>query len=267
MNYQILPPHVQLSDLVQCFWALESTPGEAIPGEYFLMADNCLEFIFQYGGGFRSYAAESTRVRFQYSICDKFSVGEKIGFFGVRLYPHAVSHLLGIPAGEVVNLVLDFATLFKQEGQNISDRMYNASNTDERVALISQFLARGAWLNKKTDPVNHFVRTMIDGEDQMDISRMWQSSGLSIKQFERRFKAITGFPPKYFARICRFQSVKNKYNANRRERMTDLAYLCDYYDQSHFNREFMEFSGIRPLNYFRPADNSGDTRLPCGWFV
>lgn len=231
------------------------------------MADSCLEFIFQYGGGFRAYAAESTRVRFQHSIYDQFNVGEKIGFFGVRLYPHAVSQLLGLPAGEAVNLVVDFATLFKQEGKDLSDRMYNAVNTAERVALITAFLSRSAWLNKKADPVHHFVRQMIVSEGQMDISGMWQSSGLSIKQFERRFKAVAGFPPKYFARICRFQSAKNKYNAARRERMTDLAYLCDYYDQAHFNKEFKEFSGVRPLNYFRPVDTSGDTRLPCGWFV
>ena len=267
MNYQIVSPHRQLSDLVQCFWALESAPGETMPNEYFLMADNCLEFIFQYGGGFRSYAAESTRVRIQHSIYDKFSVGKKVGFFGVRLYPHAVNQLFGIPANELVNLVLDFATLFKQEGQDLSDQMYNASNTAERVVLISEFLTRSAWLNKKGDPVTQFVRQVIASEGQMDISRMWQSSGLSIKQFERRFKAVAGFPPKYFARICRFQSAKNKYNATRRVRMTDLAYLCDYYDQPHFNKEFMEFSGVKPLNYFRPANNIGGTRLHCGWFV
>lgn len=118
MTYQIISPPPHLRDLVQCFWALESAPGEVTPGEYFLMADNCLEFIFQYGGGFRSYAAESTRVRFQHSMYEKFSVGDKVGLFGVRLYPHAAHHLLGIPAGEVANLVQDFHTFFKQEGRD-----------------------------------------------------------------------------------------------------------------------------------------------------
>jgi AraC-like DNA-binding protein len=267
MNYQIIPPHRVLSDIVQCFWALESTPGEAIPRDYFLMADSCLEFIFQYGGGFQSYAVESARVRFQHSLYDQFSVGNKIGFFGVRLYPHAVGRLLATPAGEVVNLVMDFSALFKQEGRDLSDRVYNARNTQERVNWVSEFLARGAWLNKKPDPINPFVQQMIANEGQMDLSLMLHTSGLSIRQFERRFKAVAGFSPKYFARICRFQSAKNKYNAGRRERMTDVAYLCDYYDQAHFNREFKEFSGVKPLLYFRPPEDSGDTRLPCGWFV
>lgn len=265
MNHQLIPPPRHLRDLVQCLWALESIPGEATPKEYFLMADSCLEFVFQYGGGFRSYASESTRVRFQHALHDKFCVGDKVGFFGVRLYPHAVNHLLNIPAGEVINLVGDFASFFKQEGKDLSDRMYGARNTAERVSLIDEFLSRGEWLNRTADPVNHFVRQMIAGEGQIDMTQMWRSSGLSIKQFERRFKAVAGFPPKYFARICRFQSAKNKYNTDRRERMTDLAYLCDYYDQAHFNREFREFSGVKPLDYFKPVTN--DTRLSCGWFV
>jgi AraC-like DNA-binding protein len=267
MDFELLQPPEHLTGLVQCFWSLESTPGEDTPGEYFLMADSCLEFIFQYGGGFRSYATQSTRVRFQHSVCDKFIVGDKVGFFGVRLYPHAVTQLMAIPAGEMTNLVSDFSTLFKQDGQDLSDRMYHATGTAERVGLITGFLTRGAWIDKKVDPVNRLVREVIASGGQVDISRLWQSSGLSIKQFERRFKAITGFPPKYFARICRFQKAKTNYSAKRTESMTRLAYACNYYDQAHFNREFKEFSGVQPLQYFKLVDKGGETRLPCGWFV
>jgi AraC-like DNA-binding protein len=267
MNYKILLPNRLLSDLVQCFWTLESIPGEVPPREYFLMADNCLEFIFQYGGGFQTYAAQSTRIRFQHSTFDKFRVGSAIGFFGVRLYPHAVSQILGMPAGEGVNGVTGFSEFFRQPGEDLSDRIYNASNVTERVGLISEFLSTGAWLDKKVDPVSRFVHQLIASDGQMDISRMWQVSGLSIKQFERRFKAIAGFPPKYFARICRFQGARKRYHASREESLTGLAYSCNYYDQSHFNREFKEFSGVKPLQYFKRVDYGGETRLPCGWFV
>jgi len=174
---------------------------------------------------------------------------------------------LAMPAGEVVNHVQDFSDLFKQEGKDISERMYGSSSVAERVGLISEFLSKEAWLNKKADPVNHFVQQVIAAEGQVEISRIWKQSGLSIKQFERRFKAIAGFAPKYFARICRFQGVRNRYNANRAATMTGLAYDCNYYDQAHFNREFKEFSGVQPRQYFRLVDKGGETRLPCGWFV
>ncbi|MHA4810757.1 DUF6597 domain-containing transcriptional factor [Flavitalea flava] len=285
MDYKIFTPSVQLRQLVKCFWTLDSDPNEPTPKDYFLMADSCPEIIFQYNEGFQNYSAQSARIRFQHSIHDKFAVGTKLGFFGVRLYPHAVNQLLNIPASEVANRVFDFSALFKSEGDVLADQVYNAANTTERLARVSDYLTKRA-LRYKVDPVNYFVDQVIQSAGSVDISTIQKESGLSVKQFERRFKAIAGFPPKYFARIVRFQSVKDRYCFGQPQTMTSLAYSCHYYDQSHFNREFKEFSGVQPLRYFKPIDQENnnpskhnndlpvaakerpfDGYLPCGWFV
>lgn len=284
MYYKIFSPPPQLKDLVQCFWGLESNAEESVPGDYFLMADSCAEIIFQYNHGFQNYSAQSARMRFQHSIHDKFKVAEKLGFFGVRLYPHAVNQLLGMPANEMANRVFDFCALFKQEGTDLADQVYNSKTMDERIVWVSNFLINKTALYT-VDPVNYFVDQIVKNDGWVDISRLQKESRLSVKQFERRFKAIAGFPPKYFARLARFQGIKNKYCSKQFKTMTGLAYSCNYYDQSHFNREFKEFSGVQPLQYFkfRSRENE-DTRendritpgsqpvtfdgyLPCGWFV
>src|SRR5580698_10057385 len=144
MDYQIFKPSEQLGELVQCFWALQSDPDLPTPKEYFLMADSCPEIIFQYNEGFQAYSAQSARIRFQHSINDKFNVGKKVGFFGVRLYPHAVNQLLNMPANEVVNHVFDFADLFGQDGTDLADQVYNAVGTPERVARVSDYLTKRA---------------------------------------------------------------------------------------------------------------------------
>jgi len=285
MDYNIFPPPLHLKDLVQCFWTLESDLHGTTPKEYFLMDDSCPEIIYQYNEGFQAYSAQSARIRFQHSINDKFDVGKKVGFFGVRLYPHAVSQLLNTPANEVVNDVFDFADLFGPEGRDLADQVYNADDASERMAVISDYLTKKTYVNK-VDPIKYFVDQVIGHNGSVDIPSMQQASGLSVKQFERRFKAIAGFPPKYFARIARFQAVKDKYAFSQSSSMTSLAYACNYYDQSHFNREFKEFSGVQPLQYFKKSDQENNSLqkggrgrpdiekqrafngyLPCGWFV
>jgi AraC-like DNA-binding protein len=282
MDYKIFIPSGQLRELVQCFWTLESDPDSPTPKDYFLMADSCPEIIFQYNEGFQNYSAQSARIRFQHSVSDKFDVGKKVGFFGVRLYPHAVNQLLNIPAHEVVNRVFDFDALFKQEGADLADQVYGAVKTSERIAQVSDYLIRRA-SRQKMDPMKYFVDRVIGSSGSVDVSAMQQESGLSVKQFERRFKAIAGFPPKYFARIARFQAVKDSYTLSQFSTMTNLAYACNYYDQSHFNREFKEFSGVQPLRYFKRLDQEDSSKnnnlpstlqqprfdgyLPCGWFV
>jgi len=273
MVYKIIPPPQHLRDLVQCFWSLDSNPNEPVPKDYFLMADNCPEIIFQYNEGFQSYSPQSARIRFQHSIHGKFDVATKVGFFGVRLFPHAVNQLLNISADEVVNDVFNFSDLFKQEGADLADQVYSAIDAPERIARVSYYLTKKA-SQHKIDPLKYFVDQVSRSAGSADIQAIQQESGLSVKQFERRFKAIAGFPPKYFARISRFQAVKDHYALGRVSSMTNLAYSCNYYDQSHFNREFKEFSGVQPLQYFKRSDqeNNGKQRgfdgyLPCGWFM
>lgn len=285
MEYQIIPPPVHLLELVQCFWTLESNPNEHTPRDYFLMADSCPEIIFQYNEGFQTYSAQSARMRFQHSVHGRFDVGKKLGFFGVRLHPHAVSQLLNIPASELVNQVFDFLTLFKQEGRDLADQVYSQNSPAERIASVTNFLTKRISIHK-ADPIKYFVDQVIQRSGFVDIPKMQRASGLSLKQFERRFKAIAGFSPKYFARIARFQSLKDKYRSSRFPTLTSLAHSCNYYDQSHFNKEFKEFSGVPPLKYFRLIEqedgdlfeHAGDVQivngrrrfdgyLPCGWFV
>jgi len=251
------------------------------------MADSSVEIIFQYNGGFDQYSKQSARMRFQHSIHGKFNVQKEVGFFGVRLFPNAVTQLLGMPATELVNQVADFSTLFKQDGDDTADQIFGAMNSFERIDVIEDFLTKKRKLNKKIDPINYLVDQVILMGGQVDISGLYRQSGLSIKQFERRFKNITGFPPKFFARIVRFQATKLKYGSIGAQTLTELAYNCNYYDQSHFIREFKEFSGVQPLKYFKILENQNpdfqeDTpafsntiahykydgyHLPCGWFV
>ena len=249
------------------------------------MADNCPEIIFQYNEGFQKYGKQSARMRFQHSAYEKFDVGNNVGFFGVRLYPHAINQLLKMPASEGINHVFDFTILFKQDGENLADQVYNAKTTAERVALVSGFLAKKLTPNKP-DPLEYLAKQVIEQAGQVDISKIQQQSNLSVKQFERRFKAVAGFTPKYFARIARFQGVRTKYCSGQFESLTGLAYSCNYYDQSHFIREFKEFSGVQPLHYLRFVEkgNTGFSKqpkniahlpktpqfngyLPCGLFV
>ena len=73
----------------------------------------------------------------------------------------------------------------------------------------------------------------------------------SLKENSRIF----GFPPKLYSRITRFQAALGEYGSGKS--LTDIAYDCGYYDQSHFINDFREFSGYNPKVYF-----SGQLKAP-----
>src|SRR5262249_56892540 len=55
--------------------------------------------------------------------------------------------------------------------------------------------------------------------------------------------------PKLFSRIQRFQQTRTFIQQNLSINWATLAVDLGYFDQSHFIREFVEFSGLSPTDY------------------
>ena len=252
MNYALLAPPKSLQKLVKCFWMIESS-SDFCPDKNYMMADTSPEIIFQYKGGFKLYAKQQAYIRVQHASSHNLALENEFGFFGVRLFPGSVQHLMTIPAHELSGMILCLNTLFKQRGRDLTDRLLESIPTNKRIQLFSDFLQKLAQKNKP-DAMVSVAHHIDQQEGHVNLSSLCGQTGLSVKQFERRFKATTGFPPKIYARIARFQSTKRKYVSCNMNSLTELAYACNYYDQSHFTREFIEFSGVPPSHYFSYID-------------
>lgn len=74
---------------------------------------------------------------------------------------------------------------------------------------------------------------------------------LGKKHFERVFSSFTGYNPKQFVKIVRFQSALLNYQLKPNLSMSDLAFLCGYYDVSHFVNDFKSFTNRTPKLFFQ----------------
>lgn len=73
-------------------------------------------------------------------------------------------------------------------------------------------------------------------------------AGVSIRQFQREFKKVTGFSSKEFSSIVRINSLTSeliKENVSLR----DIFFDFGFYDQAHFNREFKKITGANPSSF------------------
>jgi AraC-like DNA-binding protein len=255
MSHAVFSPPDQLKNLVRYFWFLESSPGEVFPNEYQSMADGCPELIFQYNGGFLEYTNFKAYLRAQHCEHKRLTMGKSIGLFGVRFYPHAIYQLFGIPADKLTNTVCEFNTITGYNIDVLVEKVLLSPTTYARIKLLSDFLT-GILIDKNPDPIHTFITQIIQREGQVNIGQMHEQSSLSLRQFERRFKAASGFPPKYYSRIMRFISTKRKYISGSYKTLAELANACNYYDQSHFIHEFKEFSGMQVHTYFKMLDRN-----------
>ncbi|MGE3466623.1 MAG: helix-turn-helix domain-containing protein [Pyrinomonadaceae bacterium] len=257
MLYQVFEPPAILAPFVQFFWALEDDVASGAEFVHRSMADVGVEIVFHYRAKFdeitdagtietspvASIQAQSTKFR-------RFATSESFGIFGAYLYPFAIPRFFCLPARDFTNLSPDLESVLGHAGRRLDQAIGEAESNERRVQIISDFLCGRLDSNsKELDGIHRAVHSIREANGSVNIARVAREYSLSTRQFERRFKEFAGLTPKTFARVVRFQSAtQHRLDGNRD--LTDIAYSCGYYDQSHFINEFREFSGYTPKEYF-----------------
>ena len=257
MLYETYEPPPPLAPYVRFFWVLEADVSN---GEEFVhrsMADGCVEIVFHYFGTFDEIKPDGTRIfstlsniQAQSTMYRRFSTNCSFGIFGAYLYPYAIPSLFSYPAYDFTNTSPDLSAVFGGEGSLLEEQMIAAVDNATRVRIISGFLidrlrARG----RDLPTIRHAVDAVLDADGDIKIPDLAREYGFSLRHFERKFKEFAGLSPKLYSRVARFQAATRHKFAGARD-LTEIAYACGYYDQSHFINDFRQFSGYTPKEYF-----------------
>jgi AraC-like DNA-binding protein len=167
---------------------------------------------------------------------DMLAPGETV--VGLRFYPGAAPAVLGIPASELVDAVIEW------EGP-----------LGEQIALAGDPLAAlqagVAMLGEPDALVLEAVRRMRWHADDVAVVR--SALFISERQLRRRCVEATGLPPKALHRMLRFQSflalAQAAIAAGRAPDEDGIALLAadaGYADQPHLNRECLRLTGKTP---------------------
>lgn len=255
MKYYTIQPSPQLARYVRCFWVYEGEASAANPYIYRGYADGCTELVFHYQGVFDQMIDGSAEGSFAAGIHaqtrkhTRFAVDRNWGIFGCYLYPFALPRLFSFPASDFTDTMADFHSVLGREGKELEERMLTAGDNRRRVEILAGFLEGRLNKNRREEPlVFASIGHIIETRGLVNVTSLASEYFLSNRQFERKFKEFSGFSPKLFARINRFQAALKEYGSGKS--LTDIAYDCGYYDQSHFINDFKEFSGYNPKVYF-----------------
>jgi transcriptional regulator GlxA family with amidase domain len=83
------------------------------------------------------------------------------------------------------------------------------------------------------------------------VAALARTAGLSARQFNRRFTAHYGMPPKRFAQLCRLRRALDMLAGPERHSLAAIAVDCGFYDQAHFSKAMRRFLGAPPLEVRR----------------
>lgn len=260
MNYQQILPSEPLRKYVRYFWTLEDDSIDFFHKTFKIMSDGLPGLIFQENPeAFFNENDSPLPQAFLYGQTTKYAEHKAMQPFrniGVYFQPTALKSIFGIDANELTNKNIDINELIKT---NITDQLSNITTADQRIKLLSSFLIQQAEKRKVENEKINFATTQL--QKGLSLLNIQKELNISERSLGRYFKQHIGIAPKLYARINRFQSALENLRKNKLSRLTDIGYQNDYFDQSHFIREFREFAGTSP-KYFMLNANEQVANFP-----
>lgn len=260
MEYQKISPPEHLRAYVRYFWALESNGTAPAPKTFRTIADGSPGLIFQHSeqGSFYQYDKKLPSVFLygQTTTCTEIQSPSVFRAIGVYFEPHVLKSVFGFCASELTDTCIDIGEIARRSGFALSGQLMEAATATEQATILSGYLSQQLCRNEDAMDASlaYAIAQISRSKGQVSLKELHRQSGMSERNFERRFQQSVGLSPKLYSRICRFQASLAQLRNNDFQKLSDIAFENEYTDQSHFIRAFKEFAGLSP-NQFQKKSN------------
>lgn len=257
MNHNIFEPQQSLKEWVKCYWTLESD-FENTPLKNTIVPDGTMKLIFHYGDTYKHHLNDKESIIlpkcFLIGQLTKPYVVEPLGVTGsfvVRFQPNGFLPFTTISIKEIQNTAVPIDELFGKSGILLGNQILKAESTFERIELIETFLLNLLTDKKTIDSiVKSTVDTILKTNGQFSVTELSEKNNTNRRQLTRKFSSTIGLSPKQLSKTVRIQNTLKTLLTKEVTSLTDLAYENEYFDQAHFIKDFKEFTGLTPKEFY-----------------
>lgn len=252
MHFETFHPSDSLTQLVREYWIYENEDTSVSTQK--IIPDGFGEIIIHYGDPYRinlnGQWETQQSLLFSSQISKSFFLENtgKSGMLGIKLYPAAFNELFQKDISPFTDQVVPLEGLIgesilplkaiQEVGITLKNRLANAESW--LVSLLTNL--------KPQTKIKHCLKVIFESHGMTDIDELAMSIDLSVRQLERQFKKVIGLTPKFYCRIIRFNYIFEVMKEHK-DSWVRTALQSGYFDQSHFIKNFKEFTGEEPSAY------------------
>lgn len=262
MDVRRRAPHPALRSIVRSFeerratlgpggltWPLTARPHQIID---IYLGD---PFRLRMDGGPLQTAPETVVVGPQGSRRIQLYMSGEVHIFNILLQPAALNRLVGIDMTSLVNEGISARDVIGKRAVLLSDAVRSAADFPSRVAAAERWFAMMQDDSSAADGIDHASRQLLASQGRTRIDCLVKQSGLSARQFQRRFTSQVGLSSKLYARTIRFDAALTTHRNEPVKSWTRIAHEVGYFDQAHFIRECHALVGLGPSQFIDDWDN------------
>lgn len=248
--------------LIAYYWTLQSSKEDNHVKTYRFVPDAYVDWVFHLESpwqcDFPDLEVQSKTERFhvfgQIKKHIDLSLPEtQLDVFGVKFHPWAANKIWKTDMHYLTNGCLNLIDLDLPEMSILQERICLANTIDERIQLIETYLLPYQNFNDK-DSLKPVLKQI--NKDMPNLSKLDIDFGQ--RRLQQRFKSEIGISPKLFMRTLRINQVIEQMKSKPMQSLTQLALEYNYFDQTHFIKDFKQFTGLSPNKFLNAINPDGD---------
>lgn len=172
--------------------------------------------------------------------------------YGFELHPTAIYKIFKYDQSKLKNQHLKGSMLNQEFSEKLQEIFIECKN-DEKLYIkkvISFFNNLELIIDEDVKQIDKAIDFIFEKKGMLQINDLLKKVSFSQKSLETKFKKIIGLTPGKYIKLIRFSALMRKYKGNEIN-LNDLIYSYDYYDQSHFIKDFKLFLNQTPKSYFK----------------
>ena len=179
----------------------------------------------------------------------------RVNAFGIRFYPDGFKNVFGVPPGEFLSTYEDGADVVGKELEHFWSKLRDNKDAVNRVNLANDFLRKQLSKNRIYHDKTHMAMLLIrQSMGLIGFSEITDKVPISLRQLQREFRKNYGITITDYIRLTRLNTA-NKYILANPGSLTELSYILNFSDQSHFIREFKHYNGLTPKKFLKERLN------------
>jgi AraC-like DNA-binding protein len=252
MGFKKYLPSSRLSPFIKCYYLIEGDYKEHVSDIFF--ADGCIEVVFNVGLEFYRENEKECWAKIIGQITKPLIVNAigKGKSFGIWFYPQTFSLFSNIAIDELNDKAIALDNIFSQDFIDLVGNCLYKDDINNLIEGVDSYMInilRPPQNKLKQNIVDHAVTYILRHKENSNISKLVKDCNISNRYLQKIFIEKIGVSPKFFLRTIRFQQVLHYLSNYQINSLTSLSYEAGYYDQSHFIKEFKEFTGLIPSQY------------------
>lgn len=179
-----------------------------------------------------------------------FCEGE-ISLLIIVLHPNGLNLLLGKPANELINQIIDICDLFGVVGKDVTDQLFECKSIENRIKIVESFITKiyKYNLDDTQQLVSYCMEHIVTRQGLSSVKQLEDITGYTRKSLERKFKETIGIHPKKFSNIIQLNFYLKNLRDKPTNKFSEQAYGAGYFDHAYAAKQCKKITGLTPIQY------------------